>query len=177
MINFKRIFFGLFILFGFSFLGMDYLEWSPNRKLSFEDFKGSVPKNIGKSQKANITTLISYQSRQEKGKVPQMTILNLMDRNSSWTNVKKPEVLAIQQIKFDYSELYARKIRKKMAEMNQKGIKDKQKYLNEIMKLVKICEKSQTKNSLLLSDQPHLIRIMQKDVKDSLNMYSRFAKK
>ncbi len=172
----RGIFFGIFIFISFSFFSQDFLEWSSNRKLSFDDFKGAVPKAMNKQQAANITTVISYQSRQEQGKIPQMTILNLMDRNSSWTNVKKPEVLQVQQIRFDYSELYARKIRQKMAEMNKKGITDKQKYIDEIAKMVRISEKRQRENSLLLEDQPHLIKIMQNDIKDSLNLYKNFAK-
>jgi|SRR5690554_267608 len=173
----KILTFTLFLFIGFSFHNQDFLEWSAERKLSFNDFKGKIPTNIGNQQKASITTVITYQSRQEKGKVPEMTILNFVDRNRSWTNVKKPEILQIQQIRFDYSELYARKIRKKMNEMNQKGITDKQKYIDEIAAMVGVSEKIQKRNSLLLEDQPHLIKIMQKDIRDSLKIYQGFAKK
>jgi hypothetical protein len=170
------IFLGLFILCSFSVFHSDFLEWSENRKLSFDDFKGIVPKNAKTSKSANITTVISYEARQEKGKIPKMTIFNFVDRSTSWTTIKKKEVLEIQQIKFDYSELYARKIRKKMAEMNKKGITDQQKYLNEITKLASLSEKRQKKYSLLLDDQPHLIKIAQKDIQDSLALYRDFAK-
>jgi hypothetical protein len=63
-----------------------------------------------------------------------------------------------------------------MADMNKMGITDKQKYIDEIAKMVKISEKRQRENSLLLEDQPHLIKIMQNDIKDSLNLYKNFAK-
>lgn len=166
----------IFALFSFSFLNQDYLEWSETKKLSFDDFKGKVPKDAAKSQKVNMTTVIAYEIRQEQAKPPQMKIMNFVDRNASWTTVKKPEILQIQQIKFDYSELYARKIRKKMLDMNKKNIKDKQKYLDEIAKMVRISEKRQRDNSAILEDQPHLIKIMQKDISDSLNLYKNFKK-
>lgn len=169
---------GLFVfgLFNFSFFNQDLLEWSESKKLSFADFKGKIPAGAAKAQKVNMTTIIAYEIREEKGKAPQMKIMNFVDRGASWTTVKKPEILQIQQIKFDYSELYARKIRKKMLDMNKKNIKEKQKYLDEIGKMVRISEKRQRESSSLLNDQPHLIKIMQKDISDSLNLYKNFKK-
>lgn len=168
--------FFMVIFFSFSFLNPDYLEWSTERELTFADFKAKVPKNAPPGTVVNLSTVISYETQQEKGKVPKITILNLIDRNASWMKVKKPEILAIQQIKFDYAELYARKIRKEMADMNKKGIKDKQKYLEVIAKIARNSEKRQKQNNILLEDQPHLIKIMKKDIGDSLNFYKAYAK-
>lgn len=164
------------IFFFFSFLNPDYLEWSTDRELTFADFKAKVPKNIPAGTAVNLSTVISYETQQAKGEVPKITILNLIDRNASWIKVKKPEILTIQQIKFDFAELYARKIRKEMAAMNKKGIKDKQKYLDVIAKIARNSEKRQKQNSVLLEDQPHFIKIMQKDIQDSLNIYKVYAK-
>src|SRR5690606_26822656 len=120
--------------------------------------------------------VISYETQQSQGQVPKVSILNLVDRNASWIKVKNPEILKIQQIKFDYSELYARKIRKEMANMNKKGIKDRQKYIDVISKLAQASEKRQRNNNVLMEDQPHLIKIMKKDIQDSLNLYQEYAK-
>ncbi|HLV23245.1 MAG TPA: hypothetical protein VKY36_00510 [Moheibacter sp.] len=167
----------IFMGFSFSFLNPDYLEWSKDRSLSFADFKGTIPKNTANTGKSvNLTTVISYEAQQAKGQVPKISILNLVDRKSSWIKVKKQEILQIQQIKFDYSELYARKIRKEMADMNKKGIKDKQKYIDVITKIAQASEKRQKNNNMLLEDQPHLIKIMKKDIQDSLNLYKEYAK-
>ncbi len=166
----------LLILFSFSFLNPDYLEWSTERELTFADFKAKVPKDVSAGSAVNLSTVFSYETQQAKGEIPKITILNLIDRNASWIKVKKPEILAIQQIKFDYAELYARKIRKEMAAMNKKGIKDKQKYLDVIAKIAKNSEKRQRQNNVMLEDQPHLIKIMKKDIKDSLNLYKEYQK-
>lgn len=165
-----------FMGLGLSFLNPDYLEWSKDRTLTFADFKGKAPKSVGSAKSVNLTTVISYETQQVKGQVPKVFISNLIDRNSSWITVKKPEVLQLQQIKFDYSELYARKIRKEVAEMNKKGIKDRQKYIDVITKIAKASEVRQRNNNILMEDQPHLIKIMQKDVQDSLNIYKIYAK-
>lgn len=165
-----------FMGLSFSFLNPDFLEWSKDRTLTFADFKGTIPKGTASAKSVNLTTVISYQTEQTKGQVPKVSILNLIDRNASWIRVKKPEILQLQQIKFDYSELYARKIRKEMVEMNKKGIKEKQKYIDVITKIALASEKRQRSNSVLLEDQPHLIKIMQKNVQDSLNIYKIYAK-
>ncbi len=167
---------GAFMIFCFSFLNTDYLEWSNERALTFADFKGSVPKNTNAKNTVNLTTLLSYETKQTQGQVPKITILNLIDRNSSWIKVKKQEILDIQQVKFDYSELYARKIRKEMASMNKKGIKEKEKYIQVITKYAQAFEKKQRLNNVLLDDQPHLIKIMKKDVSDSLNLFREYKK-
>lgn len=164
------------IFFSFSFLNPDYLEWSTERELTYADFKGKIPNNVATGTAVNLSTVFSYETQQAKGEIPKITILNLIDRNASWIKVKKPEVLALQQLKFDYAELYARKIRKEMAAMNKKGIKDKQKYLDVIAKIAKNSEKRQRGNNVLLEDQPHLIKIMKKDIEDSLHLYKEFKK-
>ena len=122
MTKFQISLFIIFIGFTLSFVKPDYLEWNSSNKLSYSDFKAGVPKGISKNLAVSLTTVISYEVRQEKGKVPQMKILNLVDRNSSWIKIKKQGILDLQQIKFDYSELYARKIRKEMKKMNQKTL-------------------------------------------------------
>ncbi len=168
--------FGLAILLSLSFINQDLLEWSENTKLSYSDFKGTVPANAKNQKRLNITTVISYEIRQESGKIPQIIIYNFVDRKASWANVKSQNALDIQQIKFDYSELYARKIRKKMGEMNKAKIIEKQKYVNQISKIAGQSKKSQSRSSMLLEDQPHLIKIMKQEVNDSLNLYKDFKK-
>lgn len=170
-------YFGLFLLIIFgvchSFSAPDYLEWSEKKPITFADFKASTPK--GTKSPVNLKTLISYQFKQGKGNVPQVTITNYMDRSESWVKMKRQEILDLMQIRFDYSELYARKIRKQMIEMNKKKVKEKQKYLDEITRLNKVMQKQQAKASTLLADQPHLIKIMQKDVRDSIQIYKPYA--
>jgi hypothetical protein len=165
----------LFLSVSTAFLTQDYFEWSPEKKLSFQDFKGSIP--TGNSGSAvNLSTLITYQTSQAAGTVPTVTILNYVDRKGSWIKVKKQEVLDIQQIKFDYYELNVRKIRKEMENMNKKGIKDRQKYVDVISKMAADTKRKNNSKFIMLEDQPHLIKIMKKDIADSLNLYKAYAK-
>lgn len=159
----------------FGFFSPDYLDWSSTKPISFQDFKGSAPKSKSSST-VKLSTLITFETRQVKGQVPKITIYNRLDRNASWIKVKRDDILKIQQVKFDYSELYARKIRKEIVTMNKQGIKERQKYVDVIAKYARKLDKIQGTNSLFLEDQPHLIKIMQKDIKDSLSLYKSFTK-
>lgn len=161
------------VLFSFG-LNPDYLDWSAKTPLQFSDFKAKVPKNaVGK---VNLSTLISFQTRQVQGQPPEITIYNRVDRDASWIATKKQEILDIQQIHFNTSELYARKIRKEIKRMNKEKIIDKEKYTAAIKKQTSKLHNIQRSKKTLLEDQPHLIKLWDKQIKDSLNLFKDYAK-
>lgn len=154
-------------------LDPDYLEWS-EAPLKFSDFKGTAPKNS--ASPVNLATMISFQTRQVQGSPPEITIFNRMDRNSSWMSKQKEDILRIQQIHFNTSELYARKIRKEMKKMNDSKITEKEKYSDVIKKYTKTLHNIQKSKKVLLEDQPNLIKLWDKQIRDSLNMFKSYAK-
>lgn len=160
------------VFFSFN-LNPDYLEWS-DTPLKFSDFKGIPPKNS--VSPVNLSTMISFQTKQIQGTPPEMTIYNRMDRNTSWINSKKEEILQIQQIHFNTSELYARKIRKEMKKMNDAKIIDKEKYTAAIKSQTSKLHAIQKSKRTLLEDQPHLIKLWDKQIKDSLSLFKDYAK-
>ncbi len=154
----------------------DYLNWEPNRHLSFSDFKGTAPSNISSKSAVNSSISISYQISQIPGKTPEVIIFNKFDRSGSWIKLKTREILDLQQIHFDYSELYARKIRKEIMVLKHKKVTEKEKYIYTITKFANRLNKLKNKENALLYDQPHLIKIMKKDVSDSLKLYADYTK-
>ncbi len=171
MLRFAWMFSILFYSFN---IDSDYLEWSEDNPLQFSDFKGVVP--AGTSGKVNLSTIISYQTKQIQGSPPEITIYNRMDRNNSWIAVQKQEVLHIQQIHFNTSELYARKIRKEIKKMNDNKVVEKEKYAEMIKKHTSTLHKIQKSKKMLLEDQPYLIKLNEKEITDSLNLYKDFTK-
>lgn len=165
----------LFLGVSFAFTEPDYMEWSPKRMLSFSDFKGSVPAHVSSNSAVNLATVLTYEIKQEAGKPPQVKIRNLVDRNSSWMKNKNEEILALQQIKFDRTELSARKIRKKMEEMRKQGIKDKQKYIDIVTEMSNESARDMQRNNVLMDEQIHLIELMKTSIQDSLKLYSAYA--
>jgi hypothetical protein len=175
----SKIFCTAFIAFigiSLAFVNQDYFEWSKDKKLDYADFKAKIPANAGSGLSVNLSTLVSYTTSQAQGQVPKITVFNYVDRSNSWIKVKKTEVLEIQQIKFDQTELNVRKIRKEMDNMNKKGVKDRQKYIDVITKMNQTAKAKMQSKFVMLEDQPHLIKIMKKDISDSLNLYKSYAK-
>lgn len=162
----------ILVLYSFN-LNPDYLEWSTT-PLKFSDFKGTPPKNS--VSPVNFSTMISFQTKQIQGSPPQITIYNRMDRDASWIVGKKQSILDIQQIHFNTSELYARKIRKEIKKMNDAKVIDKEKYTQAIKKHTSLLHKIQKSKKTLLEDQPNLIKLWDKQIKDSLTMFKDFAK-
>lgn len=177
-IKFKQnipLFLLLFLGFSFAFTEPDYMEWSPKRMLSFSDFKGEVPPHVSSNSAVNLATVLTYEIRQEAGKPPQVTIRNLVDRTSSWMKEQNKEILALQQIKFDRTELTARKIRKKMEEMKIQGITDKEKYITVVSRMSDESTREMRKHNVLMDEQIHLIELMKISIQDSLNLYAAYA--
>lgn len=89
----------------------DKIIWSENRKLTWKDFQG--PKRDFKSNKIAETSSnikISYQF--SKNKITDYKVEAAFSKIKSWTKSNKSDVLAHEQLHFDITELYARKIRK-----------------------------------------------------------------
>lgn len=94
------------------------IEWSKDRKLTWNDFKGKpinrldfiagAESNCGFGFQSNVVRLI--------GKV-KMKVVNTFDCNLSWVlpeNKKSIELLEHEQLHFDLSQIYARQLRKKL---------------------------------------------------------------
>lgn len=89
------------------------IYWNENRKLTWDDFKGAPPSDTMSIYGAATTSTITIDY------VCNDTILVYLIRawfskNKSWVREKgkTPEILRHEQLHFDITELYARKIRK-----------------------------------------------------------------
>ncbi|NAS12017.1 DUF922 domain-containing protein [Flavobacteriaceae bacterium R33] len=111
----------LFLCLGSFLYGQEYetILWSPDHRLSWNDFKGEVPD----SPRAAATTAsgISYEfsSVSNKGKYElDYTVSTFFYPNKSWYQPKICDevILSHEQLHFDISELFARKMRRLMNE-------------------------------------------------------------
>jgi hypothetical protein len=99
----------------------DLIEWSDTRKLVWADFTGSLPEDA--MQNAAVTNCgFGYSSnKMTVFNKPELTVLNVFNRKLSWVKsnqVYRQELLEHEQLHFDISELYARKLRKEFASTN-----------------------------------------------------------
>ncbi len=114
----------IIILLFFSILGLDNsqdyetIAWSPEIKLTWKDFKGEAPSN----DRAAATTAsgISYQfaTNSIDGEIElDYEVSTFFYPNKSWyqPNLCDSVILSHEQLHFDISELFARKMRSRLA--------------------------------------------------------------
>ncbi|WP_264524259.1 hypothetical protein [Flavobacterium sp. N502536] len=89
----------------------DEILWSKNRKLTWEDFKG-IPDRTDSLTVAGTTSTIKFEYSTTKNMITNYKLQSIFIKSKSWTITNSIQLLAHEQLHFDITELYARKIRK-----------------------------------------------------------------
>jgi len=152
----------------------DQLEWSESQ-LTFDHFKAKPKTTIG--IKGEFSSKISWVIKQYPGEIPEYTIYNKMVPSLSWVSMKHNELLKEYQFLFNISELYTRKIRKDILELNKKKVIDKEKYKSVIIKHISTQSKEMKRYDGVLYNQPDLYKILNKQYQDSLKLYQQYSLK
>ena len=86
----------------------DDIRWSAERKLTYSDFAGSAP--ISSPWVANTSSNIYFSYDFNNDQLHEITAYSSFTPSKSWMKKKIPEVLHHEQLHFDITELYARKL-------------------------------------------------------------------
>ena len=163
----KNIFFfvGFITLLSFSFVKDDFILWQENKKLKIQDFKAENKDTIKVNQQQFLGAIsairIEYSSFQRnKNSVPDFSIKTYFDPNESWMLLKNDYVLQHEQIHFDLTELYARKMRKSVESLRQKNVTNISIYRKKIQHWNVMKEKAS--NQFDADNQDYYIKIGQK---------------
>ena len=163
----KNIFFFIcFIsLMNFSFVKDNFILWQENKKLKIQDFKADNKDTIKVNRQQFLGAIsairIEYSSFQRnKNSVPDFSIKTYFDPNESWMLLKKDYVLQHEQIHFDLTELYARKMRKSVESLRQKNVTNISIYRKKIQHWNVMKEKAS--NQFDADNQDYYIKIGQK---------------
>ena len=117
----------------------DYkILWSSDRKLKWEDFKGAIDTTNSMVQASTFSEIEVVKSYFENG-LPKYIVESHFIKSKSWTNSRDDYVLSHEQLHFDISELFKRKIVKSFDSLSAKKIKDYKVYNNTYTNL---CKKS-----------------------------------
>jgi hypothetical protein len=113
----------------------DLILWESNNSLQINDFKAlqkDTVKTGGKKFLGAISSISIEVLTTQKNKftAPKMVVKNYFHRDQSWMMVKNAYVLQHEQIHFNISELYARKIRKSADSLARKKVTNLQTYRN-----------------------------------------------
>ncbi len=163
----KNIFFfvGFITLMSFSFVKDEFILWQENKKLKIQDFKADNKDTIKVNRQQFLGAIsairIEYSSFQRnKNSVPDFSIKTYFDPNESWMLLKKDYVLQHEQIHFDLTELYARKMRKSVESLRQKNVTNISIYRKKIQRWNAMKEKAS--NQFYADNQDYYIKIGQK---------------
>lgn len=163
----KNIFFfvGFITLMSFSFVKDDFILWQENKKLKIQDFKADNKDTIKVNRQQFLGAIsairIEYSSFQRnKNSVPDFSIKTYFDPNESWMLLKNDYVLQHEQIHFDLTELYARKMRKSVESLRQKNVTNISIYRKKIQRWNAMKEKAS--NQFDADNQDYYIKIGQK---------------
>src|SRR5215831_5043036 len=99
-------------------LQTNLIAWSPERKLSWDDFKSTPDPNSPNAALTN--TAINIEFGYDKSGLT-WSIRCSFDKTLSWVRIKNDAVLAHEQGHFDIAEIYARKLNKALKEYHFNG--------------------------------------------------------
>ena len=163
----KNIFFfvGFITLMSFTFVKDNFILWQENKKLKIQDFKAENNDTTKVNQQQFLGAIsairIEYSSFQRnKNSVPNFSIKTYFDPNESWMLLKNDYVLQHEQIHFDLTELYARKMRKSVESLRQKNVTNTSIYRKKIQHWNVMKEKAS--NQFDADNQDYYIKIGQK---------------
>lgn len=130
-------FFSFIILLSFVSDTEKSILWKSNNSLKIQDFK-SIQKDTLKTGNKKFLGAISSISievlttQKNKNSIPKLVVKNYFHRDQSWMMVKNTYVLQHEQIHFNISELYARKMRKSADSLAKRNVTNLQTYRNMI---------------------------------------------
>jgi hypothetical protein len=108
--------------------------WNEYRPLTWDDFKGKRSEDAA----GDAGTVVQIKAKPYMvNKQVKYDVSAVFVINKSWADAQSHELLAHEQLHFDIAELYARKIRKVIAELSEAGEDDVKIYNRAIQKLLK----------------------------------------
>lgn len=128
-ISFLNILFSWFILpFSTKEITTDEIAWKAKRKLTWDDFRAKANEND--PLHALTATNIDMKAKCEDGKL-KVKVESVFSTGESWTKTRKSDKLLFhEQLHFDITEIYARRLRKELSSV--KNICDKPEQINLI---------------------------------------------
>ncbi|HET9487105.1 MAG TPA: DUF922 domain-containing protein, partial [Chryseosolibacter sp.] len=109
------------------------LSWNEFYKIQWHDFQGEPDE----SSIGDAGTAVQIKARPFLVKKEiNYDVVAFFNRKKSWARDRSASLLAHEQLHFDIAELYARKIRKKIHDLNSKGINNIKIYNNAIRELL-----------------------------------------
>lgn len=110
-----------------------FIEWNPFYNLKWDDFQGKP----GEDAAGDAGTSVAIQAKPYiVGKKVQYDVHVLFNKEKSWSRDQSPQLLAHEQLHFDLAEVFARRIRKKIQELEEQNVNEVKAYNKAIQALL-----------------------------------------
>jgi hypothetical protein len=110
-----------------------FIEWNPFYVLKWDDFQGKP----GEDAAGDAGTSVQIKAKPYTvGKKVQYDVHVLFNKEKSWSRDQSPQLLAHEQLHFDLAEVFARRIRKKIQELEDQQVDDIKTYNKAIQALL-----------------------------------------
>jgi len=107
------------------------IVWNKSRKLSWNDFKNVNRSNLNSPHFAEGEVSIEYNLKNlTVDEIPELNVVACFYKKKSWSVSTSKETLLHEQLHFDITEIFARKIRRAFSVLKAKNILDIQEYYN-----------------------------------------------
>ncbi|WP_185152635.1 DUF922 domain-containing protein [Fulvivirga aurantia] len=110
-----------------------YIMWNASNKLQWSDFEAT--NDDSRFGDAGTAVKIVAKPYYEKRRL-YYNVFALFNKKKSWASDVNDRLLAHEQLHFDLAEVYARKIRKKVAELRRSKVKDLKIYNKAVKKIL-----------------------------------------
>jgi hypothetical protein len=150
------------------------ISWNEYRRLTWDDFKGQVSQSSG----ADAATAIHISAKPFYRKKKLYYNVNAyFIPEQSWCRSKSERLLAHEQLHFDIAELYARKVRKKISEYRQMGVRDVKEYNFEVSRILEESNRVDQEYDMntLHGSHTQLQETWQKQINLELQILDRFS--
>ncbi len=117
----------------------DKIFWDVNKKLKWSDFQGAPPKNSGFVKAMTAYQILIKSAARYEDETPYYDVKNVFVKSDSWTKTSSEKTLVHEQLHFDISEVYARKVRKAFEKLYQDSITDTSIYRKLFKELDEEC--------------------------------------
>jgi hypothetical protein len=124
----------VFLLGAFTFINNSFIDWSAERRLTWDDFKARPDNNSPNAALTGTDIRFDFSYSSDKGF--QYHITCRFDKSKSWGRVKTDYILSHEQGHFDIAEIYARKLCKALREYHpdvEKANKEVNKIYERVM--------------------------------------------
>jgi len=152
----------------------DQILWDSDRKLEWEDFKGDVDASMPKIE-ALTASIIEVSSSYYENEVPKFNVYSYFVKSKSWTKTNSVSTLAHEQLHFDITEIFARKIRKSFDSLNKKKCANIKKYEAIYARYAKSCSNYQNAYDTAVYPSDAQQKIWSRKINAELTRLNKYA--